>query len=143
MNPRRPSAAAALLLAVLACGRNAEEMRFDALRATCSELAAGTTTIAEATQQFGFGGAFLCPVQPLTQMKVGDQCPYATQNICKGYWASVSADPSRCNLPIGGCYYWCEVRFQGAPGAVTMPDTTGICGAWFVSGQPYLPPDFP
>ena len=143
MNPRWPGAAAAVLVVASACGRNAEEMRFDAMQATCNGLAAGTTTLAEATKQFGFTGALLCPTQPLTPMKVGDNCPYSTQFNCKGYWASVSADPSRCNQLVGGCYYWCEVRFPGAPGAVNVPDTTVICGSWFVSGQPYLPPDFP
>lgn len=143
MDPCRASAAAALLLAASACGRGAEEMRFDAMRATCQALAAGTATLAESSQQFGLPGAFLCPAQPLTRMKTGDQCPYDSQFICKGYWASVSSDPSLCNLPIGGCWYWCEVRFQGAPGSTTIPGSTVVCGARFVSGQPGLPPDFP
>jgi len=143
MNLRRVPAAAALLLAASACGRNAEERRFDAMRAACQALTGGTTTLAEANQQFGFPGAFFCPAQALTPMRTGDACPYQSQFICKGYWASVSSDPSLCNLPIGGCYYWCEVRFPGAPSATTVPDSTAICGAWFVSGQPYLPPDFP
>jgi hypothetical protein len=139
MGFRQALTAAALLLAAPACGRSAEEMRLDAMRATCQALAAGTATLAEANQHFGFAGAFLCPAQQLTRMKAGDQCAYDSQFICKGYWASVSSDPSLCNLPIGGCWYWCEVRFPGAPGSTTIPNPTVVCGARFVSGQPYLP----
>jgi hypothetical protein len=142
MNPCRATTAAALLLGAFACGRNAEETRFDAIRASCQALAAGATTIAEANRQFGFTGATFCPATPLTQMKSGDQCPYQSAFICKGYWASVANDSSLCNLPFGGCFYWCEVRFPGAASAPAS-DSAVICGAWFVSGQPYLPPDFP
>lgn len=147
MDFRQALAAAALLLAASACGRSAEEMRFDATRATCQALVAGApdggVTLVQANQQFGFTGAFLCPGQQLTRMKTGDQCPYGTQFICKGYWASVSSDPSLCNIPIGGCWYWCEIRFPGAPSSTTVPDSTVVCGARFVSGQPYPPQDFP
>jgi hypothetical protein len=143
MNLCRASAAAAVLLLASACGKSAEEMRFDALRATCQALAAGTATLAEANPQFGFSGAFLCSAQQLTRMKAGDQCPYDSQFICKGYWASVSSDPSLCNLPIGGCWYWCEARFPGTPSSTTITASTVVCGARFISGQPYLPGDFP
>jgi hypothetical protein len=132
---RRHFAALLALGLALGCGKSKEEERRDLFRSTC-EAFPGAATLSEADRQLGSPLFLLDCRTSLSPMPVGDQCAYAGQFICRGFWESVANDPGLCGPPpLGGCYYWCEVRFAGPQNATSVPGTTPICGARFVGEQ--------
>lgn len=133
------NAAAALLWLVAACGPSAERKAFDAFRDACDGLVASGATLRDAGRELGSPQTLhecaLAPQHPL----VGgvDRCDYAAGQVCEVFWVRYARDDSLCGGPMGGCYYWCEVR---VPSPVDPPPLdAAVCGAWFVSGQPCAP----
>lgn len=137
---RRHLASLLALGLLLGCGKSKEEERRDLFRSTC-EAFPGTATLDDAIRQLSSRLDLLdCSVSGLNPMPVGDHCDYGGQFICRGFWVSASNDPGLCGPPpLGGCYYWCEVRFVGFQNGQSIPVTTPICGARFVGGQA-IPP---
>lgn len=134
------NAATAALGLLLACGPSRERQRLDTFRDTCYGLVSGAATLLEAAQRFD-GGAYLteCPTSALLPLGGGvDHCDYGGAPVCRAFWVSYAYDQSLCGQPpLGGCYYWCEVRLPGT--VVPPPADAVVCGAWFVSGQPCAP----
>lgn len=153
----QPSAVVAVAAAAaLACGKHAEEDRFDAVRATCEALVG--RTLAEAEADLGWVDRLASPAAPgacsadLTAWNARDTCAYDGVTLnCEGTgWSFRATDPRLCDaagcvfedgvcVPVR-CWYGCLIRTAAAEVAAHGEDhEIPICASRFVSGQPAPP----
>lgn len=149
----------AAAVAAIACGKNAEERRFERVRSVCESLVG--RTIADAEPDLGWVDVLGTPGAPgacatdLTAWNDRDTCAYdaATLN-CQGGWSEWATDPGLCDAggctpqPDGSCkpvrcWYGCLVRYAAsdlvAPEDHAATGAIPICASRFVSGQPNPP----
>jgi hypothetical protein len=152
-----PCVVLTLVTLAVACGKNAEEERFDEARAICNALVG--QTFGEAKAQLGQLDALTSPISipkaclsDLTQWNSRDTCPYdGVTEICDGSgWNFWSNDPDLCDgagcvfQPDGyckpvRCWYGCLVRYAADDVVPSddpaIRDATRICASRFVSRQ--------
>jgi hypothetical protein len=151
------------LVAALSCGKNAEEERFDEVRAICDSLVG--QTVGQAVERLGQLDGYPGPwvegacVADLTAWNARDTCAYdGATDVCDGGgWNFWSNDPDRCSgagcvmQPDGfcrpvRCWFGCLIRY--AAGDVTpsedpaVRDATPICASRFVSREQNPPVHF-
>jgi hypothetical protein len=151
------------LVAALACGKNAEEERFDEVRAICDSLVG--RTVGDAVEQLGQLDGFPGPwisgacVADLTAWSASDTCAYdgATAVCDGGGWNFWSNDPDLCSgagcvmQPDGSCtpvrcWFGCVIRYAAEDVVPSedraVRDATPICASRFVSRQQNPPVHF-
>lgn len=144
-------------MAVLACGKNAEEERLEKARAICDSLVGQTLAdgIAQLGQLHVTPGPWSIPaacLSDLTPWNERDTCAYdGTTEICTGGgWNFWSNDPDLCDgagcvmQPDGfctpvRCWYGCVIRYA-ADDVVPSEDAAvrnavPICASRFMSGE--------
>jgi len=136
-----PRAVAFLTLAAaVACGGpGANEQLENERQAICNGLVAQGQSVAQASAAFGFtpdrtlSDQAVCQFTDATQgwvLPPGNSCPDAT-TICEIVWQV--SDPTVCGA--NGCVYACVAYLPEDPDG-SVSDTSVVCGAKFVSGQP-------
>ncbi|MFL5299915.1 MAG: hypothetical protein ACJ79R_06205 [Anaeromyxobacteraceae bacterium] len=131
--------ALALLVAVTACGGNAEDKAdFNRRKAICDGIvldAAAPKTVRDIAPLFDFGQVLPsgCTNVLASTGTPDDRCPYvATANVCRFLVAYRAVDQDLCNQ--GRCVYYCELRTSGATATDINLDAP-VCARRWVSGQ--------
>lgn len=144
----RSSAAVALVVGLLAAcngGDSGERQVFNQIHTLCDQVAVGTTTVAQASASLNVPFKtpltvdLFCPTNLIAIPGRPDQCQYGTRSaprpVCRFVLEWQAFDNDLCNFNGGGCFYFCELRTQGAPGQTATDPNATVCGTDWESGQ--------